>query len=214
MRYAILIAVMLAVAGCEGKVGPAGPAGPMGDPGPAGPAGPTGPKGDKGDTGPAGPPGVSAGQTEPGNSEEQIIGRWTYTSNNFAERITENTRAYLVAQGVAETTAEEIVSTMFEDLDGPATWVKFNVDGTYTDSDDGSGMWQVSGQEITMTVGAVSVTSGFKVSGDELTLIYPVSILRLALASITDETPDDSVEEALDVFLEGVDDLRFMFKRG
>ena len=65
-----------------------------------------------------------------------------------------------------------------------------------------------------MTVGAVSVTSGFKVSGDELTLIYPVSILRLALASITDETPDDSVEEALDVLLEGVDDLRFMFKRG
>lgn len=214
MRPAILIAVMLAVAGCEGKVGPAGPAGPMGDPGPAGPAGPAGPKGDKGDTGPAGPPGESAGQTEPGSSGGQITGRWTLSSNNFAERITENTRAYLVAQGVADSTAEEIVSTMFEDLDGPATWVEFNADGTYTDSDNVAGTWQVSGEQLIMTQGNVSVTSGFVVSGDELILIYPVSILSLALASIADETPDDSVEEALDVLLDGIDELRFVFKRG
>ncbi|MYB62826.1 MAG: lipocalin family protein [Gemmatimonadetes bacterium] len=209
---AVLLAALIVFAGCEGKVGPTGPAGPKGDPGPAGPAGPAGPKGDKGDPGPAGPPGESSGQAEPGNSGAQITGRWTLSSNNFAERITENTRAYLVAQGVADTTAAEIVSTMFEDLDGPATWVEFNADGTFTDSDDGSGTWRISGQQLTMTEGNVSVTSGFEVSADELTLIYPVSILRLALTSITDETPDESVEEVLNVLLEGVDDLRFIFK--
>lgn len=63
MRHILLIAVMLIIAGCEGKVGPAGPAGPAGSAGPQGVKGDTGatgaqgPKGETGDPGPAGPAG-------------------------------------------------------------------------------------------------------------------------------------------------------------
>ena len=220
MRQTIMIAFILAVGGCEGKVGPAGPAGPQGETGPQGPQGiqgPPGPQGQRGETGPAGPAGPSAGsvgQSEPGNSGDRILGRWTLSSDNFVEPITDNVRAYLVAQGVPDSTAAEIAATMFEDLDGPATWVEFNADGTFIDSDNGAGTWQISGRQLTMTVGIVSVTSGFEVSRDELTLIYPVSILRQAVTTIADDESDDSVEELLDVFLEGIDDLRFIFKRG
>ena len=96
------VITMLVVAGCEGKRGPGradwttgrsrigrspGRGRPLGaarDTGACRAA--TGPQGPQGETGPAcseGPPGAAAGQSEHGNSGEQILGRWTYASDNF-----------------------------------------------------------------------------------------------------------------------------------
>lgn len=231
MRHILLIAAMLLFTACEGPVGPPGPQGPQGAAGPAGPAGvkgdtgetgPRGPAGPKGDTGPAGPegpqglPGETPGEgtSPPSSLDSELVGRWTYSTNNFIDKLTENALAYLLAQGVPDTTAADILDEMLEEAGGaPISWVVFNEDGTFTDSAGGSGRWQASGQQLTFTEDLVSYTFGYAVMGDELALIYPVSALREVLTVITGEMPDDDLNELVDALLEGLEDLRFIFKR-
>ncbi len=60
---AVLSALTLALAACQGDVGPTGPAGQTGAQGPAGPSGPTGPQGPTGPAGPTGAAGANNGRS-------------------------------------------------------------------------------------------------------------------------------------------------------
>jgi Domain of unknown function (DUF4394)/Collagen triple helix repeat (20 copies) len=60
---ALLSALSLVLAACQGDVGPTGPTGQTGAQGPAGPAGPTGPQGPTGPAGPIGAAGSNNGRT-------------------------------------------------------------------------------------------------------------------------------------------------------
>ena len=65
-----------------------------------------------------------------------------------------------------------------------------------------------------MTEGIASVTFGYEVTSDDLALIYPVDVLRDAIASLMDDDTDAAaLQELVEVFLEGIDDLRFIFTR-
>lgn len=232
MRPIILIAAVLIFAACEGPVGPpgppgepgpagvAGPQGPQGvkgDTGATGPAGPAGPQGPQGEAGPQGPPGETPGEdtSPPSTSTGELLGKWVYDSSNFLDKIMENAREYLVAQGIPDTTATEIVAEAFDESDNVlvATWLVLAEDGTYTDSDGVSGTWQASMGQLTLTVGVVSYTFPYELSGDELTLIYPTRALQETVKSISGDLPDDDLQELVDALLEGIEDLRFIFRR-
>ena len=215
MRYAVLIAALLIFAGCEGKVGPAGPPGVKGDKGDTGDTGPAGPTGPTGPTGPQGEPGSDA---EPGSdTADQLVGRWEYSSNNFAVPMTENARAYFAALGIPEAAAAEAMAAMLEGLDDvPIAWMMFGADRTYTDSDGGSGTWEVTGQLLTLNYeGDAPVVFPFELSENTLTLIFPVSFMRHLIVDGGGGELGSSVQaqELADALLKGIEDIRYIFMR-
>ena len=206
----LTIAFVLAVTGCEGKPGPVGPAGQQGV------AGPQGVKGDQGDTGQAGPQGPAGPEGPQGPAAPHpLVGTWVYEGNNFVVKVAENLRAYLVGEGVPDTTAAEIAA---EFVDGASSFgfpaITFNADGTYTVADPEApetGTWKREGGRLVLidSEGTRQPPFDFSVAGDRLTLSIPLAGFRAGVL----EGEDEEASMLFDLAFAGIDALAFTFTR-
>ena len=136
-----------------------------------------------------------------------IVGRWQYASNNFLESIAANLRDYLADHGGVDSTAAEIIREGIEDELVNAT-IEFHADGRYSDSGGNAGTWQVSSNNLTLTLsGEAALVMTFEASQAELTLIHPLSQLRSLGAG------DPDLQDLVDAMLQGLTDLRVHFTK-
>jgi hypothetical protein len=123
---------------------------------------------------------IACGDSDsPTKSQHELVGTWAYETHNANEVFIAGTIAWMEDEGAtqAEINAARIVmeanvENSSNPLESSFTRIRFESDGTWTDSSGDAGGWSTAGGDLTVTEpGEDAFTVGYFVTGDELILI-------------------------------------------
>lgn len=142
----------------------------------------------------------------------ELIGTWTYVSNDFGTRVAVNLREYLVGQGLTASQADMVVSDVLGDTNETFSFdLTFRADGTVIVDNEQPDRFEVSGDRINFTTSDGEAFSvHYTVTDTTLTLRFPVAAL---LATVGLEAEDKEEAELLRIMVTGIEFMTMSFSR-